>query len=81
MASLSFLDAMLICTSQHFRMDSQHVIKVADFGLTEEIYYGKNCHQNNQAPALLPLKWMAPECSTQGDFSEKSDVVGICCYI
>ena len=60
-------------------MDSRHVIKVADFGLTVEIYYqyGENWHQDNQAPALLPLKWMAPEYSTQGDFSEKSDVVGM----
>jgi len=61
-------------------MDSQHVIKVADFGLTEEIYYGENCHQHNQASALLPLKWMAPECSN-GDFSEKSDVVGMLLHL
>lgn len=61
-------------------MDSALVIKVADFGLINEVYYGKNYYQHNQKAAQLPQRWMAPESrSSEGDhdFSEKSDVVGM----
>ena len=59
-----------------------HVIKVADFGLTEEVYARNYFRQmdtlerSGEGPVKLPVKWMALESLNDGVFSEKSDVVG-----
>ena len=56
-----------------------HVIKIADFGLTEDIYasnYFRQGHEEDGENSVkLPLKWMALESLNDGVFSEKSDVV------
>ena len=51
------------------------VIKVADFGLSEDVYAKSYFRQEKDASIKLPVKWMAPECLNDGLFSEKSDVV------
>lgn len=59
------------------------MIKVADFGLTEDVYsqnYFRQAvkgHPNNTdaSPVKLPIKWMALESLHEGLFSEKTDVV------
>ncbi len=56
------------------RLDSFHHIKVADFGLAEDIYSYSYFKQNDDG-VKLPLKWMAPESIIMGRFAEKSDVV------
>ena len=60
------------------RIDAHHVIKVSDFGLSEDIY-SKNYFQQGRSktggPVKLPVKWMAPESLTDNYFSEMSDVV------
>ena len=51
------------------------VAKVADFGLSRDIYvsdYYKLDH-----PALLPVKWLAPEALFDKCFTTKSDVVSV----
>ena len=51
------------------------VAKVADFGLSRDIYvsdYYKLDH-----PALLPVKWLAPEALFDKCFTTKTDVVSI----
>ena len=51
------------------------VAKVADFGLSRDIYvsdYYKLDH-----PALLPVKWLAPETLFDKCFTTKSDVVSV----
>ena len=58
------------------RIDSHFVIKIADFGLSEDIFQ-RNREGVNGEVAKLPVKWMAPESLSDGHFSEKSDVVSL----
>ena len=58
------------------RIDTNFVIKVADFGLAESVDSSKNYFRQDQESAIkLPVKWLAPESFNNGVFSEKSDVV------
>ena len=53
----------------------QGVIKVADFGLTEETYSQNYFRQGQESTVRLPIKWMAPESLSDGLFTEATDVV------
>jgi proto-oncogene tyrosine-protein kinase Met len=57
-------------------MDSNFIVKVADFGLTRDVYSKEYYSSENKQ--RLPVKWMAPESLEQGKYSAKSDVVCIC---
>ena len=57
------------------RIDENGIIKVSDFGLTEDIYLQNYFKQNEDSSVKLPIKWMALESICRGVFSEKSDVV------
>ena len=62
------------------RIDENYIIKVSDFGLSEDIYarhYFRQGKEGNdgEAPVKLPIKWMAVESLNDGIFSEKTDVV------
>ena len=64
----------------HVRIDENFVIKVADFGLSEDIYCKDYFRQilsgNTQEGVIkLPIKWMALESLSDGIFTEKTDVV------
>ena len=57
-------------------MDASGVIKVADFGLSVDIYTSADYRQKKTDTAVkLPVRWMAPESTIDGIFTEKSDVV------
>ena len=60
------------------RIDSNGVIKVSDFGLTEDIY-SKSYFKQNKTTGVqsvkVPVKWMALESLHDGIFTEKTDVV------
>ena len=59
-----------------------NVIKVADFGLSEDVYARNYFKQvstqegdGGESPVKLPVRWMALESLNDGVFSEKTDVV------
>ena len=64
------------------RIDTNFVIKVADFGLSEDVYCKDYFRQvlkrdANEVEGVvkLPIKWMALESLQDGVFTEKTDVV------
>ena len=57
------------------RIDKQFLIKVGDFGLSEEICTTNYFRQGEETSVKLPIKWMALESIIDGIFSEKTDVV------
>ena len=56
------------------RLDDGMRIKVADFGLSRDVYERDyySCHSRR---SRLPVKWMAIESLEKGIFTSKSDVV------
>ena len=69
---------MLHSTYITVRIDSNSLIKITDFGLSEDVFV-RNYFRQGSADAMvkLPVKWMAPESLSDGHFSEKSDVVRV----
>ena len=59
------------------RLDENSVIKVGDFGLSEDIYSQNYYRQNFKSCVKLPIKWMALESLQNGIFTEKTDVVSM----
>ena len=59
------------------RIDMNFLIKITDFGLSEDVFERNYFRQGSGEEAVkLPVKWMAPESLSDCHFSEKSDVVG-----
>ena len=59
-----------------YRIDANGVIKVADFGLAEDIYTANYYRwKKGDTNMKFPVRWMAPESTQDGIFTEKSDVV------
>lgn len=60
------------------RIDQNFVIKVADFGLSEDIYsrnYFRQGQVDGGESVKLPIRWMALESLLDCVFTEKTDVV------
>ena len=72
---------MLSFKLSHYRIDENFVIKVADFGLSEDIYarnyFRQGSEEEGGTPVKLPVRWMAIESLNDGIFTEKTDVVSI----
>ena len=59
-----------------YRIDANGVVKVADFGLAEDIYTANYYRwKKGDTNMKLPVRWMSPESTRDGIFTEKSDVV------
>ena len=54
-------------------VDSQFVCKIADFGLSRDVY-GSDYYKVGGKSACLPVRWMPPESLLYGRFTVKSDV-------
>ena len=67
-------------TSIHIhRMDHDGMIKVGDFGLTEDIY-DSNYYRRRKSETSnerVPIRWMAPESIEEDVYDEKTDVVSL----
>ena len=60
-----------------YRVDERLTIRVADFGLTRDIYSTEYYRADKHA--TLPVKWMSLESLLDGYFNEQTDVV--CIYV
>lgn len=49
-------------------------VKVADFGLSRDIYE-KDYYSSDNKKTKLPVKWMAMESLEKGTYNSKTDVV------
>ena len=65
--------------SSYARIDTHFLIKITDFGLSEDVFEKNYFRQDSSSGEVvkLPIKWMAPESLSDGHFSEKSDVVRV----
>ena len=55
------------------RLDQNMTVKVADFGLSRDVYTTDYYTMSHSFP--LPVKWLAPEALFDRVFSESTDVV------
>ena len=53
-----------------------YTVKIADFGMSRNTYCKH--YYRVRGKAILPIRWMAPECILQGKTSRKNDIQG--CY-
>ena len=56
------------------RVDEDGLVKVADFGLTKQLYE-QEYFSTSDRTAKMPIKWMALESLEDYKFTTKSDVV------
>eukprot|EP00117_Sycon_ciliatum_P007312 scpid4908/ scgid4438/ Protein sevenless len=63
-------------------MSPERKLKISDFGLTRDNYTEEYVMDLTQRDKALPVRWVAPECMTQGIFNSKSDVwaFGVVCW-
>ena len=59
--------------SRNCLVNSQLVCKIADFGLSRDVY-GADYYKVGSGRACLPVRWMPPESLLYGRFTVKSDV-------
>ena len=56
------------------------MIKVADFGLTEDMYstnYFRRDRSEEGSEEKVPIRWMSPESIENDIYTERTDVVSI----
>lgn len=58
------------------RLDNEMQVKVADFGLSRDIYE-RDYYSSDNRKSKLPVKWMALESLEKGIYNSKTDVVRV----
>ena len=70
---------MYVCSTDcTYRLDISGTVKVADFGLSEDVYsvnYYRQRKCSDDVEAKVPIRWMPLESIEDGLYTEKSDVV------
>ena len=66
-----YISILFLC-----RVDSHRVVKVADFGLSRELFC-RDYYRIGDDKTPLPVRWMAPESLKSSVFTTQSDVVSI----
>ncbi|XP_054159075.1 hepatocyte growth factor receptor-like [Oppia nitens] len=54
-------------------VDDKQLIKIADFGLSRDLF-NKDYYRSNNQKCKLPVKWMSPESLEKGIYDSKTDV-------
>lgn len=65
---------IFVVCSTFCRLDDDMLVKVADFGLSRDIYES-DYYSSDDRKAKLPVKWMALESLEKGIYSTRTDVV------
>ncbi|RWS12104.1 hepatocyte growth factor receptor-like protein, partial [Dinothrombium tinctorium] len=71
LASCKFVHRDL--AARNCMIDKNKNVKVADFGLSRDIYE-KDYYSSDHMKTKLPVKWMAPESLEKGTYNTKTDV-------
>ena len=66
-------DLCYLVNYQLYRVDETLLVKVADFGLSRDIY--NQGYYRLERKTRLPVKWLPPESLYDNIYNEKSDVV------
>lgn len=74
----------VVCMCGCCRLDNDMHVKVADFGLSRDIYE-RDYYSSDNRKCKLPVKWMALESLEKGIYNSKTDVVRVfhscICYL
>ena len=62
-----------------YRVDGGYIVKIADFGMSRDVYE-KDYYTMGNMNKPLPMKWMAVESLKEGKYTTKSDVVSSFLY-
>ena len=68
----------IVTLPKTIRVDKDLTVKIADFGLTRDIYCDDYYRMGHNAK--VPIKWMPPESIHDGYYDQKTDVVCIRSY-
>jgi len=75
-ASLSTTVPVAVSVVSVYRLDEEMHVKVADFGLSRDIYE-RDYYSSDNRKSKLPVKWMALESLEKGIYNSKTDVVRV----
>eukprot|EP00051_Salpingoeca_urceolata_P009238 m.112831 g.112831 ORF g.112831 m.112831 type:complete len:1600 (+) comp16204_c0_seq1:123-4922(+) len=70
LAEIKFVHRDLAC--RNCLVSEDLTVKISDFGMSRDVHYTDYYRKNGQA--LMPVRWMAPECLTEGIFTSETDV-------
>uniref|UniRef100_A0A915P330 Protein kinase domain-containing protein n=1 Tax=Meloidogyne floridensis TaxID=298350 RepID=A0A915P330_9BILA len=60
------------CSSAAFRPPI--CVKIGDFGMSRRLYASADYYKMQDRRKALPVRWMAPECLSNGKFTSQSDI-------